>query len=69
MTVITGKGIEIFHLLALLGACKLEMRGLKHSRGSALAEAKRILKLKRNTKPEVVVEALREHINKLKENA
>jgi hypothetical protein len=69
-TVIQGKGIEVFMTLALLASCKLEMRGLKHSSGrSALAEAKRRLKLKRNTKPEVVIDLLRQHIETMKEQA
>jgi len=33
---------RFFHLLQLRGAIKLEMLGMKHSRGSAYAHAKKI---------------------------
>lgn len=49
MTTITNnKPLEGFHLLQLKHALALELKGLKHSRGSAYAYVKRHLGLKGN---------------------
>lgn len=38
----TPQGIELFHLASQRAALKLEMMGLKHSRGSVYAHLKRV---------------------------
>ena len=49
MTVITGKeNIELHHLLGLKYALRLEILGMKHSRGSVYAKIKRKFNLKGN---------------------
>lgn len=40
-TIDTPQGIELFHLASQKAALKLEMLGLKHSRGSVSAHLKR----------------------------
>lgn len=64
-TVIEGKSnIEMFHLLQLKYALKLETLGMKHSQGSAYAYVKRHLGFKGNKKS--VFEQLVAHIEILK---
>jgi hypothetical protein len=41
MTIDTPEGIELFHMKAQAYALRLEMIGLKHSRGSVYAHIKR----------------------------
>jgi hypothetical protein len=44
----TPSGIEVFQLLRLKGALRLEMKGLKNSRGSVYAYIKRTYGLRGN---------------------
>ena len=44
----TGEGVNVFQLLAIKGALKLERAGMKHSRGSVRAKAKQLTGLKTN---------------------
>lgn len=39
--VVTGDHVQLYRLLAMKSAIKLEMAGLKHSRGSITAQVKR----------------------------
>ena len=49
MTLITGKeNIELYNMLRLKYALKLELKGMKNSRGSAYAYIKREYNLKGN---------------------
>lgn len=47
-TAITGDDIQVFHLLQLKHAMRLEMKGMRHSRGSVFAYVKRTFNLKGN---------------------
>jgi hypothetical protein len=48
MIIDTPEGIQAFHMLAQYHALKLEIKGLKHSRGSVYAHIKRVYGLKGN---------------------
>lgn len=62
MTMFTTKrDIELFRLLSLRGALKLEILGLKHSRGSIYAAVKREFGFKGNKKK--VLAQLEQHIS------
>lgn len=61
-TVITGKGVPLFRLLALRGACRLEAKGIICGRRNARAIAKKELGLKRNATNEQILKALDEAI-------
>jgi hypothetical protein len=59
----TPDGIRYFHLLALRGALKLEMRGLRRSGGRSVAEVVRnMYKLRPRCKREVALAKLEEEI-------
>ena len=47
-TTCTGEGVNVFNLLAIKGALKLEKVGLKHSRGSVRKIAKQLTGLHTN---------------------
>jgi hypothetical protein len=47
-TVLTGQGITVFQMLAQYHAAKLELVGMKHSRGSVISAIKRMYGIKGN---------------------
>lgn len=44
----TPQGIKVWHMLAQKGALSLELKGLKHSRGSVYAHIKKVYGLRGN---------------------
>ena len=64
MIITNKRHIELYRLLALRGALKLEILGLKHSRGSVYAAVKREFGFKGNKKKVLVL--LENYINTTK---
>lgn len=67
--IITGeKSIELYQWTTIKYAIRLEMRGLKHSRGSVSANSAQHLGLPRRTRKSIVLAAVEAKIEELKAN-
>lgn len=71
MTASTPSAISRYRLLVLRAGLKLEMKGLRHSRGRWYSKKLIIseLGLDSKMKPQQVLDAIEEHINHLDEEA
>lgn len=63
----TPEGIHFAQLLALRGAVKLELRGMKRRGRSASVIAKEMFGMSRGARKQKVLDRLDEEINKIKE--
>ena len=65
-TMITGTGIDVYRMIALKGAVKMEGLGIRFKGPSRTAEAKRLLGLPRSTKRETLIEQLQARAEELR---